>query len=326
MRGGSVLRRLALILLSLVLLCACAMARAEDDGFYRMDRDSREAWKGQIANLRLLTKGQYEFTKPKPRYHIDPDYIPSTEGLDQLNISGSAQFSEPQFHQLAKTLRKLAKGKRVYVIDLRQESHVFLNGNPISWYSEHNWANAGLTLSQIRQDEAKRFGTLLGRTIDAYGVAHDMKSGHTKVTVHSCVMEQTAVEDEGFRYLRLPAPDLSWPPAALIDEFIEFVKGIDMAKTWLHFHCHAGTGRTGIFMMLYDKLKNPTVPMADIAIRHALTGSEYPLYSSGRNSFHGQLNSEKARMMPLLFQYVDENRDSDYAVRWSDWLAALPSQ
>ena len=66
--------------------------------------------------------------------------------------------------------------------------------------------------------------------------------------------------------------------------------------------------------------------MADIAIRHALTGSEYPLYSSGRNSFHGQLNSEKARMMPLLFQYVDENRDSDYAVRWSDWLAALPSQ
>jgi len=316
------LRKLVLLLLSLALLCACAIARAEDDGFYRMDRDSREAWKGQIANLRLLTMGKYEFTKPKARYHIDPDYIPSTVGLDQLNISGSAQFSEPQFHQLAKTLRKLAKGKQVYVIDLRQESHVFLNGNPISWYSEHNWANAGLTLSQIQQDEAERFGTLVGRTIDAYGVAHDMKSGHTKVTVHSCVMEQTAVEEEGFRYLRLPAPDLSWPPAALIDEFIEFVKGIDMAKSWLHFHCHAGTGRTGIFMMLYDKMKNPMVSMEDIAIRHTLTGSEYPLHHSSSNSFHGKLNAEKSRMMPLLFRYVDENRESGYAVSWSDWLAA----
>ena len=320
------MKRLFSVLLSVVLFCACATTRAEHDGFFRMDRDRREAWKGQIANLRLLTKGQYEFTKPKPRYRIDPDYMPSTEGLDRLDISGSAQFSEPQFHQLAKTLRKLAKGKRVYVIDLRQESHVFLNGNPISWYSEHNWANAGLTLSQIQQDEAERFGTLVGQTIDAYGVAHDMKNGHTRITVHSCIMEQTAVEDEGFGYLRLPAPDLSWPPPALIDEFIEFVKGIDMAQTWLHFHCHAGTGRTGIFMMLYDKLKNPNVSMKDIVIRHVLTGSEYPLYSSGRISFHGLLNAEKARMMPLLFQYIDENRDSDYAVRWSDWLAARTSQ
>ena len=326
MRGGSGLKRTFALLLSFIMLYACALARAEDNGFYRMDRDSREAWKGQIANLRLLTRGQYKFGKAKSRYRIDPNYTPSTEGLDGLNISGSAQFSEPQFHQLAKTLRKLAKGKRVYVIDLRQESHVFLNGNPISWYSEHNWANAGLTLSQIQQDEAERFGTLVGRTVDAYGVAHDMKSGHTRITVHSCIMEQTAVEDEGFGYLRLPAPDLSWPPPALIDEFIEFVKGIDMAQTWLHFHCHAGTGRTGIFMMLYDKLKNPTVSMEDIVIRHVLTGSEYPLHSSGRNSFHGLLNTEKVRMMPLLFQYVDENRDSDYAVRWSDWLEARPSQ
>ncbi len=314
------MKRYIALLLLLALLCGCAFARAEAEGFFRMDRDRREAWKGQIANLRLLTKGQYEFGKPRPRYHID-GYTPSLEGLDRLNISGSAQFSEPQFHQLAKTLRKLAKGKQIYVIDLRQESHVFLNGNPISWYEEHNWANAGLSLAQIRRDEAERFGALIGQTIDVYGVSHDSRSGHTKITVHSCVMEQTAVEDENFVYLRLPAPDLSWPPPELIDAFIEFVKGIDMKHSWLHFHCHAGTGRTGIFMMLYDKLKNPTVPMADIAIRHALTGSEYPLYSSGSNSFHGRLDAEKARMMPLLFQYVEENRASDYAVTWSDWLA-----
>jgi hypothetical protein len=95
-----------------------------------------------------------------------------------------------------------------------------------------------------------------------------------------------------------------------------------MKKSWLHFHCHAGTGRTGIFMMLYDKMKNPSVPMKDIVIRQTLTGSEYPLYSSSSNSFHGVLNAEKARMTPLLFRYVEENCDSGYAVSWSEWLEA----
>lgn len=316
------MKRFVALCLMLALLWSGALGRAGSKGFFRMDRDSKDAWKGPIANLRLLTKGQYKFGKPKERYRIDPDYIPDTEGLNGLNISGSAQFSEPQLHQLAVTLRKLAKGKRVYVIDLRQESHVFLNGHPISWYELHNWANSGLSLEQIQRDEAERFGALAGKTIRAYGVSHDSKSGKIKFKVHSCVTEREAVESEGFTYLRLPAPDLRWPPAPLIDDFIEFVKGIDMDQSWLHFHCHAGTGRTGIFMMLYDKLKNPSVSMEDIAIRHALTGSEYPLRRVRSQSFHGQLNDEKARMMPLLFQYIDENRESGYAVAWSEWLAA----
>ena len=171
------LKRFALWVLVAALLWGGALAQAEDEGFFRMDRDSRQAWKGQVANLRLLTKGQYTFGKAKPRYRIDADYTPSVKGLNRLNISGSAQFSEPQFHQLAVTLRKLAKGRRIYVIDLRQESHVFINGNPISWFEAHNWANAGRTLAQIQREETLRFGGLVGSTIHAYGVSHDQKSG-----------------------------------------------------------------------------------------------------------------------------------------------------
>jgi len=314
------LKKTTLWALVLALLCASLCAWAEVKPFFRMDRDSPEAWQADLANLRLLTAGQYKFGKLKSRYGIDPDFQPSTEGLDRLNISGSAQFSASQFRKLVKTLKKVAKGKQIWIIDLRQESHAFLNGNPISWYGEHNWANQGMSLEEILQDEQERFGSLVGTTIKAYGVAHDEKAGKTKIAVKTWMTEKKLAASEGCSYFRLPAPDLAWPPDEVIDAFIEFVRGIDMKRTWLHFHCHAGTGRTGIFMMLYDKMKNPGVSLADITVRHTMTGSEYPLYDRGTDSFHGRLRGEKARMMPLLFQYVEENCDSGYAMSWSEWL------
>lgn len=75
-------------------------------------------------------------------------------------------------------------------------------------------------------------------------------------------------------------------------------------------------------MVLYDKMKNPEVSMQDILYRHAMTGSSYPLYLGSEGSYKLPLYAEKTEMMPLLFQYVEENHASDYAVSWSKWLAA----
>ena len=317
---------LPLLLTLLLALMPAALASIEFktveeiEPFFRMDRDSQAAWKGEVANLRLLTEGKYRFGKASGKYGIDPDFTPSTRGLDTLDISGSAQFSEGQFHALAQVLRKCAKGKAIYVIDLRSESHAFLNGHPISWYAIHNRANAGMSRREVAADEKARFGALVGTTVKAYGMSHDDRTDSIEIDVRSWQTERKLVKGEGFGYLRIPVLDYSWPTPGQVDAFIDFVKGIDMENTWLHFHCHAGTGRTGIFMMLYDKMKNPTVSMKDIVIRQTLTGSEYPLYSSGSNSFHGVLNAEKARMTPLLFRYVEENCDSNYAVSWSEWL------
>ncbi len=48
---------------------------------------------------------RYQFKKVNPKYRFDPDFKPSTEGLDTLCISGSAQFSGPQFRRLASVLQ-----------------------------------------------------------------------------------------------------------------------------------------------------------------------------------------------------------------------------
>ncbi len=66
-------------------------------------------------------------------------------GLETLSISGSAQFSREGLRQLQE---KLA-GKKLLVVDLRQESHGFLNGWPVSWYADHDWANLGKTLKEV---------------------------------------------------------------------------------------------------------------------------------------------------------------------------------
>ena len=45
---------------------------------------------------------------------------------------------------------------------------------------------------------------------------------------------------------------------------------------WAHFHCEAGRGRTTMFMVLYDMLRNANrVSLEDIARRQQLLGYDY---------------------------------------------------
>ena len=185
---------------------------------------------------------------------VDPDFMPSEEGMDTLCISGSAQFSVPQFRELASSLRECAGDRTVYVFDLRQESHGLVNeGIPLSWYGTHNWANEGMTLEEVEADESERLGAMIGSTIEAYA-----RKGETPIeppmliSVESVMTEKELVESEGFEYIRLPIRDHSWPTAETIDTFVSFVKSIDPDQSWLHFHCLGGRGRTGVLMMIYD--------------------------------------------------------------------------
>ena len=327
---GGMMHNKSVFLLRSVILClfvsflfsaACTACGEAAVPFVRIDRDKLNGWKGKLANVRLLADHRYQFKKVNPKYRFDPDFKPSTEGLDTLCISGSAQFSGPQFRRLAPVLRECAGGRDIYVIDLRQESHVLVNeGIPLSWYGSHNWANEGKTLKEIEADEAKRFGAMIGSTINAYARKDDTPTAQMAISIRSVMTEKDLVESEGFKYLRLPIRDHTWPPAEKIDSFVSFVKRIDPGKAWLHFHCHAGKGRTGIMMMLYDMMRNPGVPMQDIVVRQTMVGGSYPLYTEDSGSYKVPLYKEKARMTPLLYEYVQKNHKKNYKVPWSLWL------
>ena len=208
----------------------------------------------------------------KAKYGIDPAYIPDVSGLDTLCISGSAQFQD-----LADSLRACAVGRTVYVIDLRQESRVLLNeGIPLSWYGSHNWANAGMTSAEAEADEAACFGGMIGTTVSAFAREDDTPINETRINIQSVTTERELVGREGFVYVRLAIQDHIWPTPEEIDDFIRLVRDLDPDQVWLHFHCQAGKGRTGIMMMIYDMMRNPDVAMEDIAIRHTMLGGSYP--------------------------------------------------
>ena len=76
-------------------------------------------------------------------------------GLRDLRESGSGEFT-PEGLKLV-----LARTRGpVTVFDLRQETHIFVNDLPVSWYASRDWANVGRSRSEIEANEAARVASL----------------------------------------------------------------------------------------------------------------------------------------------------------------------
>ena len=101
------------ILMAALVLTPHVMAEDTFPCFFRFDLNDAEAWQKPLSNVRFLTEGAWTLTPLAQdkceQSGISPDTVPSTEGLDTLNISGSADFSEDQFRQLAEDLRAFAR-------------------------------------------------------------------------------------------------------------------------------------------------------------------------------------------------------------------------
>lgn len=235
--------------------------------------------------------------------------IPSTLGLAELHESGSAQFSEKEFIQV---LGKLS-GK-IIVVDLRQESHGFLDGTAVSWYGKRNWANVGKTLEEIEKDEQERLQSSLTTPINiAPFTANEGK-------INNAFTEAQLVSSYGVQYFRIPVTDHMPPSNENVDQFIQFYKSLPQ-DVWLHFHCHAGHGRTTTFMAMYDILRNgKKVSFEDIMMRQALLGNmdlrEIP---SSKKAWERKLYEDRALFIKQFYDYVTQSND-DLPVMWSEWI------
>lgn len=255
----------------------------------------------------------------------DPSYQPSTKGLRELNISGSSDLSAKEMDWVKTELQKLTDGP-IYIIDVRSESHGLINGIHVSRYGKNNWGNVGKTHAQIVAEEAEEIHACKGQTIDLYSLSKEnnyepVESGRNVTEVTSAQTEEEACAERGLGYARFTVPDRAFPGDSELEAFVEFVKTLP-DNAWLHFHCQAGAGRTTQYMIFYDALRNPDVSLMDIVCRQCLLGGNYLLYDGsapGEDAVKAELCAEKAQMIPLFYQYIQENRANNYKTTWGQW-------
>lgn len=229
----------------------------------------------------------------------------------QLKIAGGNQPTPETLKDLRQELG-LPIGTPLWIIDLRQESHGFLNGTAVSWHTERNAANRGLGASEVETREIHQLATAMQTAVIAMpmGRADQLAiAAPFAGTISNWETERHLARSLGCGYERFAATDMSWPEPQAIDDFVAFYRSLPREHGWLFFHCQAGQGRTTTFMTLYELLEQPGHSAAEAAAHQKSLGGA---------------DLVQAGYLPWLEKfhtYVRDNRDQDFMTSWSRWLA-----
>eukprot|EP01105_Mastigella_eilhardi_P005828 TRINITY_DN17531_c0_g1_i1.p1 TRINITY_DN17531_c0_g1~~TRINITY_DN17531_c0_g1_i1.p1 ORF type:complete len:293 (-),score=70.14 TRINITY_DN17531_c0_g1_i1:92-970(-) len=215
-----------------------------------------------------------------------PDATPVSSLLRTLTCSGSGAFSKRQLRSVLDLVSPPGAPRRqVVVVDLRKESHGFLEGAPVSWFRPpYNWGNRGLTAAQAIAacEESVR---ALRHEADAAAAAARLRR-RFKLVLREIVKlprgggvlmtrevappaadrpvlvqgERAVVEAAGAVYVPLPTDDHSVPDAQVTRWFVDLccgrLPGVKLERgAHVHVHCRAGRGRTTLFMLLLHMLQ-----------------------------------------------------------------------
>jgi hypothetical protein len=252
--------------------------------------------------------------------------LPSRAGMDRLRASGSAQFTAAQLEAVVENV-----GRPLIVVDLRQESHGFLDGVPVSWYALHDQVNVVRSLLEVQQDERRRVdalaaaGSATALVIKAKSAPGTISEADAvTLTAETALTERQLAETLGLGYFRIPATDFLPPTAENVDRFVAFAAGLP-PETWLHFHCHGGDGRTTTFLAIWDMMHNAgTVSVDDIVRRQALIGPEDLFKVGTPESWTHPFQVERAGFIRRFHEYARENAATGFVVPWSAWSATRP--
>lgn len=247
-----------------------------------------------------------KFRKTNSAITSEENKMPNLYGFNSLNESGSAQFCGDGLEAI-----KASIGKKTLIIDidLRQESHGFINGMAVSWANKGNNANKGLTKKQVLEEEESKLKSIKLNKPVTY-------SNDFTVLAKEVTNENDLVKNKGMEYIRIPVTDVGKPTKDMVDYFVQFIRDLP-EDAWLHFHCKHGVGRTTTFMVMYDSMRNAkNVTLEDILSRQILIG--------GKDLFEGtdgiEVNAVKrSEFITEFYRYCKENKDN-YKTTWSEWV------
>jgi hypothetical protein len=273
------------------------------------------------VDLKLADRLPRSFRSTDDPLKVSKGQLPADTGLSDLRASGSGEFTADNL----KLVLARTRGP-VTIFDLRQETHIFINGLPVSWFATNDWVNVGRSQAEIEADERARVKSLKpvseisvtpGASVKKPGVT---PSAAQNVTVEHASTERALVEANHAAYVRVTVTDHCGPLDNEVDRFILAVRALP-ENAWAHFHCEAGRGRTTIFMVLYDMLRNASrVSMEDIVRRQKLLGYGYDvLWPAGRGNWKAPYTADRIAFVRAFYDYARANPNGR-PLLWSEWL------
>lgn len=255
-------------------------------------------------------------------------YPGNISGVNELYISGSEEPSEIGWRNIADFVgNHKPKDSPVVVIDLRQESHGYINGRAITLVSNNNWINVDKTNLQSTIDQEKWLG-LLRTKRKVSGIltppqyqAKEFAYGKSMV-VRLVKNEEYYVNKMGFTYQHLFISDHRAPLDAEVDAFVALLKK-NPANTWYHVHCRGGKGRTTTLMVMYDMFKNADkVSFEEIIARQASIPPFYNVLDLNRSSpeYH-YYYEQRALFLKRFHEFARQTLTGTTTNNWSEWVA-----
>lgn len=239
------------------------------------------------------------------RMVLENDHLNSI-GVEGRSISGSGQFALYNIQQI----KDLAGyDGTILIIDLRLESHGFINTLPVAWKGN---ANLGKSVDEVLLDEIEHLHHhLITQQVEDY-------------PVYFVASERESAIDNGFEYERLPVQDHSHPTDSIVDNFLNVLKA--HPEYWIHVHCAVGRGRTTLFMAMYDMYYNAKdVSFDDILERQkAIGGQDLKKYlkTPHANAKKQKLYLGRLAFLERFYQFCQEG--DPQAGTWQEWIASQP--
>jgi len=246
----------------------------------------------------------------------------NTKGLAALHLSGSVS---PSLNSLIWIKKQVGLNRSVYLIDLRQETHLYVNGLPISIFLKRDEINWGKSPALIHTEEQAWIEHLakaktltinsLSKPVDGFKTAIDPIT----LKINESYSEAYAAAKANLEYVRIEVPDYHPPSPKQVDQFLNFLASIPN-NAWLHFHCAGGKGRTTTFMTMTDIVHNgKQLPLETIIQRQALLGGINLLGTSSSLSaqpWKKDYHQAREEFIHLFYRYVHEAYPRESFSHW----------
>jgi Inositol hexakisphosphate len=181
--------------------------------------------------------------------------------------SGSHQLDYGALAGLLASIPAPPRASTLYLVDLREETHGFLNERAVSWYADNDFSNVDQPQEWIVEDEKVRFVfAQAAKTVRLYDIVADpsdnraqgrmLPVGYWDIPIKTARTEEQSFDTRRIgnftiQYVRIAVTDHCAPSEQALKALRDLANKV-APTDWVHFHCHGGDGRTTTFLALYD--------------------------------------------------------------------------